>query len=210
LESKRMVINTFAAFRQLGKMKQFQSAQVPIEYWLYFDRIRTSLDNIPEPLGEQVYLQLRGDQANTILQVQRDRLKDEAILSLGIWLPFQEAHSWISQIKQGREELRKLLPFLPEEAIPALPDDLELTELKGECVRRGQMERLILGQRPPSFRSRLSRLLGGIGGLHGPLGQRRIITTLPFVEALSNRRESMASSFECLEKFEKKRPKQEA
>jgi hypothetical protein len=209
IEAQRLVVNTFSAFRQLGRMKSFEECQRPISHWLYFDRIRLPLDAIPEPLGDRASFQAGGRLINSenafVLHVHRDFLKDQAVLALGIWLPFQDSSGWGDRILRARDELRKLLPFIPEKSIPVLPSGLELAELKGECVRRGQVERLILEPRERRSAFRIPQFWRR--KRTGPIRHSRVITSLPYLESVSGRRESLQTCFEALDQFEKKRPK---
>lgn len=211
VEAKNLMLNSFAAFRQLGRLKSFEDCQKPISHWLYFDRIRLPLTQIPEPLGEKAFLQVGGQLVNSenafVLHLERDKLRDEANLALGIWLPFQDSSHWLDRIQRARGELKKVIPFIPDQAVPSLPSSLELTEMKGECVRRGEVERLILEPNRRGRRRLFRGLFGGRRFSGDVLQHRRVVSLIPYMKPVSGRRESLLTCFELLDQYEKRSPK---
>jgi hypothetical protein len=141
-KARQLISNSVGASRLLQKTLGCGRSE-KVQSWLFLDRVDAPLGMVPEPLED--FASLRVDESSDetwLLFVQRDPLRDEAVISVGTWLPFEETKTWVEKIDQGRRHLLKLLPFLPAQSFRALPSLLELTELRGECVRRGQADRL--------------------------------------------------------------------
>lgn len=180
-----------------GRTRDFQTDRV--SHWMYFDRILTQPDKLPEPLGEWSRLAL-DDQFSepVVLHVQRDRLRDRATLTLGVWLPFNESRQWEERIEAGRASLRKLLPFVPDTSFKALPSAFELNEMKGECVRRGELDRLCFestGRERKGLWSKSARRPSSLAN--------RILVSAPFMYSGWSRAESLEECLKTVEYFEK-------
>jgi hypothetical protein len=167
--------------------------------WLYMDRLECPLGLIPEPLKEFCILE-----GGRLLHLRRDVLRDEAHLSLGTWLPFDESKPWTAHIERGRYVLSKLIPFLPTSAFRQIPSLLELTEMRGECIRRGQIERL---QPAPVEESRARTFMRWIRPQHRETGliARRVYSLSPHDLAFQNRMSSFEAALGLLDHFDERR-----
>jgi len=207
VRSKNVIINSLAAGRALAKLQPTIWDQ-SISHWLYFDRLKLPLDKVPEPLCDQAYLQLNEDSNSAYsLKLTRDNLRDQAILTLGIWLPFSDSKYWIEEIERARDQLKKFMPFLPDGAFPEIPELLDLNEKKGECVRRGEIERLEFSQATPSRWKRIAKKICGQFGRKENSAQlsRRIFVSAPYLLGM-DRKQSLKACLEYLEDKERRRP----
>ena len=207
VRAKNIIINSFAAGRALAKVQPTIWNQ-SISHWLYFDRLKLPLNKIPEPLCEKAYLQLNEDSSSAyILKLSRDSLRDQGVLTLGIWLPFSDSKYWVEEIEKARSQLKKFMPFLPEGAFGEIPELLDLNEKKGECVRRGEIERLEFSQAIPSRWKRFGKKLRGSLGRKSNSAQlsRRIFVSAPYLLGI-DRKQSLKACLEYLEDKERRRP----
>src|SRR5690606_18405325 len=87
--AKRVLVNCLGAARAIGKIRP-QSFMNQISHWLYYDRFQCPLELIPEPVGERGFIRLVSDENNGVLtqsfHLQRDKLRDQATLTVGVWL----------------------------------------------------------------------------------------------------------------------------
>lgn len=210
VKAKYLVANTLAGAKMIHQLK---SRWLPhkISHWLYFDRLDCVFDEIPEPLDEFSYLQFPQTEASqtvSLLYVQRDRLRDKARLTLGTWLPFDESRHWESEITASRARLSKVLPFLPAERFPSMPSTLELSEMKGECVRRAELDRLSFVRQPKSTASKAWHRFRSLFSKKAQIfaDAPRLISCLPYLGRKSGRHESLAECLRALDYFEKKKP----
>lgn len=209
LKAKALIVNTLGALRLLAKNYPDRFSH-KITHWLYFDRLTCNLEDIPEPLEEHCLFHLsETDEFPYVLHCSRNKFRDKAQLTLGVWLPFNETGAWISKLEQGRLSLKRLLAFLPDEVFPKLPSILELTEMKGECVRRGEIERLLL-EDIPSSKLQLLRDRAGTWFKKArrlPKLASRVYLSMPYVKFHQDRQSSLQSCYYLLEHFEKRRAK---
>jgi len=139
-----------------------------------------------------------------ILHVQRDRLRDRATITLGIWLPFSESRQWEASIERARASFRKLAPFVSESSFKSIPSPLELNEMKGESVRRGELERLQL--EPPDASSKnWLKMWSALFGRNRPASlHSRILVSAPFLVKGRGHAESLEECLQSIEYFEKR------
>ena len=184
-----------------------------LNQWMYLDRIECPLTAIPEPLQEfcqiDFGLAVAGQSSERHLFTIRDPLRQEAVLLLGSWLPFEDNKAWVSQIEQGRQTLLKLAPFIPASAFKPIPSLLDLTEMRGECVRRGQADRLIPAvEKASSFKRILKSFTGLARFSNQPFSPyRRVFAVSPHYLPYRNRTASLEESLKLLDYFDKKRQK---
>ena len=207
--AKNLMINSLGGFRSLAKAP-FADFSHEITHWLYFDRVRCSEEMIPEPLEE--FCQFHNSEKQEfpyILHTQRSSYGDESEMRLGVWLKFQDSSHWISQVEDARVSLKKLMPFLPSHCFSSLPSLLDLNELKGETIRRGEIDRLIIWKSSEPKWDFITRWMPKWGAAPAELPQisKRVFLCIPFLGGPSDRRESLLSCFKILEHFEKKRAK---
>lgn len=141
--SKNLIINSLAAMKHLAKNVQ-KSFELRPSHWLYFERLNCSEDLVPEPLAEWSLMDFKSEDSElpVVLHIERNRLKDQSYLTLGTWLSFDDSSEWRSQIQKSRDSLKKVVAFLPDHSFQKFPSVLELNEMKGETVRRGELDRL--------------------------------------------------------------------
>lgn len=209
-KARYLIANGLGAIRAVSKVMERPLAD-RFSYWLFVDRIETPLSALPEPLQEFCVIDLESKvstyQSYHFLHTKRDALRDEATLSLGTWLAFEEPRTWMTEIEKGRSALRKVIPFLPTEAFRQLPSLLDLTEMRGECVRRGQVDRLIAFTKERSnwekFRFGFKRI---VRARKGPEElSNRIFSLTPCYSDSRNRMRSFEEALNLLDFFEKKR-----
>jgi|GEM_PF-6331042 len=214
VKSKNLILNSLAAMRLIAKMEPKLYSQ-NISHWLYFDRIQCSLDSVPEPLEELSFLDLGSskDSARTcLLYVSRDKLKDRASLALGVWLDFNENKDWISSIEKARQSLKRLLAFLPPGEFKSIPSVFELTELKGECVRRGETERIafenISHSGMKNFINQFKGLMNLSPSMRGRLS-KRIYVAVPHSLTSFSRQRVLEDCLRFLEHYERRAPQKQ-
>ncbi len=201
-----IVVNSLGAARLSARFRKDLSTE-KLTHWMYFDRLMSSVDLIPEPLAEFSYLSLE-DSEPVLLRVERDRLRDRATVTLGIWLPFQDSRQWETLIEKARAQFKKLAPFIPESAYRQIPSPLELNEMKGECVRRAELDRLTLT--PPTKRAWPAQgfwswLRSKFGSANRPQTlHSRVMVTASFLDPNCGRAESLAECLRAVEYFERK------
>lgn len=195
VKSKSLIINSLAGANLLSKVLP-KLYQQQVTHWLFFDRVNCRLEDIPEPMEEIGYLasDLNGSPLTRprLFYVYRDKLRDTATITLATWLEFKNSGLWVQEIESSRLALQKLLPFLPETAFSSLPSMLELNEMQGECMRRGDTERLCfksysqgnLGKIMTSLREKM----GMRKKARGELSRRIFFATAHIMPELSRRR----------------------
>jgi len=204
VKAQYLVVNSVAAARLTSKFRKDLSPE-KITHWMYFDRFVVPVESVPEPLGEFSALSLEAeDQEPVILHVQRDRLRDRATITLGIWLPFSESRQWESAIERARASFKKLAPFVPESSFRSIPSPFELNEMKGESVRRGELERLQI-EAPETNSKNWMKLWASLFGRSRPASlHSRILVTAPFLTKGRGHAESLEECLQSIEYFEKK------
>lgn len=209
-KARYLIANGLGALRQVSKTMENPIAD-RFSYWLFVDRIECSLSQLPEPLQEFCVFDMgktvEGSPAHHFLHTKKDVLRDEAVLSLGTWLAFEEPRTWNVAIERGRESLRQILPFLPESCFRAIPSLFDLTEMRGECVRRGQVDRLIPFTREKigweKFRSQFTQLFRSARAPQEV--SHRIFSLIPGASESRNRMRRFGEALNILDHFEKKR-----
>jgi len=196
--ARHLILNSVGA-RRIYSRTHGHGLSERLDSWLYLDRVECSLSLVPEPLKEFCYLE-----EGRLLHVKRDPLRDEALLSLGTWLPFEDSKSWAMRIEKGRAALQKLIPFLPANLFRSIPTLLELTEMRGECVRRGQVERLQPGEIPSSTGRSFMRWITRANRRPG-LVARRVFSLSPHDHLYRNRMSSFEASLALLDHFDERR-----
>jgi hypothetical protein len=215
IKASHLILNGMGGGRILGKTI-FPKLGERMKFWMYLDSLTCSASQIPEPLEEfsQInYGETVGDlPAERRLHLSIDRVRGEAHLSLGSWLSFEDSKNWVHQIEKGRATLKKFIPFLPDSTFKPILSLLELTEQRGECIRRGEADRLI----PETAKiSTLDRL---IHNLWKRLPRKRKPRTLarriyainPHYLSRRNRLASFEEALVLLDHFEKKKRAQVA
>ncbi len=207
--ARNLIINSFGGFRLVAKAP-FADFSHEISHWLYFDRIRCAEEMIPEPLEEFCQFHSSDKQEFPyVMHTKRSPYGEESELRLGIWLKFQDSSLWQSQIEEGRAALKRLIPFLPHSAFSSLPSLLDLNEFKGETIRRGEMDRLIVLRSSPSkwlsWKTWMSNW--GLSSSHLPQLSKRVFLCIPHLGGAVDRRESFQTCLKLLDYFEKKRKK---
>lgn len=207
-----LILNSMGAGRLLARHYSPKFAE-RYRAWLYWDILDCPWDLVPEPLQELVYFPMSSTDssmpAHRLLTLKVGRERTQAQISLGTWLSFDDSKTWVVEIEKTRGLFRKLMPFLPDHHWRALPSLLELTEMKGECVRRGMSERLLVWAPKRSQWSRmLSSLLKALPRQRRPhaLG-RRIYPVHSHYLPFKNRVSSFEQSLSLLEYFERKKRK---
>lgn len=210
VKASHLVINGMGGGRLIAKSLHPKLSE-RMRYWMFLDILRCPLSQVPEPLQEFSHLNL-GDVVEGLPSARRlhlsvDRLRGTAELSLGSWLPFDDSKVWVRQIEAGRESLRTLIPFFPATAFKPIPSILELTEERGECVRRGECDRLI--PEDPKI-SAVAKFLSGLKirwrSKKKPTSlARRIYALNPHFLPQRNRLASFEESLSLLDYFEKKK-----
>lgn len=197
-----LVVNTLAAAKLITRYRD-DLAPDRVTHWLYYDRFFCTPDDLPEPLGELSYLQnFEGEGESYPLFVERDRLRDKAVITLGVWLPFQDSRIWESKIDAARRSLKRLLPFLSESVWKQIPSNFELNEMKGECVRRGDLDRLVFDL--PEEKA-LTGILRLFRSHRRPKSLRSgVILVAPYLTACRDRMDSLRETLSTLEWFEKR------
>ncbi|MDB5037327.1 MAG: hypothetical protein JWQ35_855, partial [Bacteriovoracaceae bacterium] len=213
IQSSRLILNGMGGGRVIAKSIAPKLSE-KMKYWMYLDPIECPLAFIPEPLQEFSQIDFGDAISNTpshrFLHLSVDRIRSEARLSLGSWLPFDDTKNWVSQIEKGRAALKKIIPFLPESTFKNIPPLLELTELRGECIRRGQTDRLTpeVGKEP-AFKRFLKNFAGRFPVRQKPrILARRVYSVSPHYLPFRNRLSSFEESLNFLDYFERKKRKQ--
>lgn len=202
--SSSLIINSLGANRLLARSGQLPNSSA-MDFWLYEDLFSVKLDEVPEPFGDHVYFYsaatVPGMPHARSLRIERDSSVGVARLRVGSWLPFEDTKMWLYQIEEGRKALRRLLPFSAAATTATLPSILDLTETRGETIKRGQFDRLIPRQTKESKWVKLMRRFSG-----APLALRRRIYSLnPYDLDWRTRDYSFEKSLALLEHFEKKK-----
>lgn len=198
LKSKHVIINSLGGSRAVAKVSKTHGLD-RIKAWLYYDRMEVSLDSIPEPLQEFCWLDFDG--TPHLLFLRRDHLRNEAVLTFGSWLPFEDSKVWVSEIEKGRQLLLKFLPYLSKTNFRQIPSLLELTEMRGECVRRGQIERLqTIARAPKKLQSLMRRISGRVLG-------SKVYSVNPGDLPYRSRLASFGASLSLLDHFDERRSK---
>jgi len=198
LKSKHIIINSLGGSRAVAKISKSHGLD-RVKAWLYYDRIEVSLDLVPEPLDEFCCVDFDG--TSRLLYSRRDPLRNEAILTFGSWLNFDDSKSWTAEIEKGRHLLIKLLPFLPKTSFRQIPSLLELTEMRGECIRRGQIERL------QTIAKRTSKVQSVVRGISDRFWGSRVYTVHPGDLPYRSRLSSFGASLNLLDHFDERRSK---
>ncbi len=207
---KQLIVNGLGAGRNLAKTFA-NKLSVSMRWWMFIDRIEISLASTPEPLQEFVNFDfgigVKDQPSLRTLYTTRDRARGDAILSLGSWLDFEDSKAWVAQIEAGRQSLKRLMPFLPENAFKTIPATLELTEMRGECVRRGQMDRLIPAEETISRFSKLMMNLKALTRRERRLQTvgKRIYVVTPHYLPYRNRISSFHEALKILDHFDRKK-----
>lgn len=212
-KASHLVLNGMGGGRLLAKTL-FPKLSDTHKFWMYVDSIDTDLSFIPEPLQEFVQMNF-GESSSDIsthrcLHLSVDRVRCKAHISLGTWLSFDETKSWVNQIEQGRLALKRIAPFIPESSFRPIPPLLELTEARGECIRRGQAERLIPEPRKMAKITHLFNLMARKFVVRRkPFSvARRVYAVSPHYLGYRNRLSSFEESLVLLDYFEKKKKRQ--
>lgn len=210
-----LIVNGMGGGRLLTKTL-YPKLSERMKYWMVVDTVRCPLSQVPEPLQEFSQVNF-GESVGALpaarrLHLSADRLRGEAEISLGSWLPFDDTKPWVSQIEKGRACLKKIIPFIPDSAFRPIPSLLELTEQRGECIRRGESDRLIPEEAKVSTFSRMiSNLLSKCPSRRKPKTlARRIYPVNPHYLPQRNRLASFEESLVLLDYFEKKQRAQVA
>lgn len=210
IKAKRLVVNSLGGARLLSTLypKLFSNT---VSHWLFYDRVHCSVDEVPEPLADVSYFNLTDSEGQPrTLFVQKDQLRDRAVLTICTWLPSEDSKLWLDQVKEGREQLKKIVPFLEESAFSNLPSIFELTEMKGECIRRGELDRLIFNAPDLNpihrFRRHIRSVRPGKNTLNlGP----RILVSAPHLLGSGSRRDKLEACLKTLEGFDKRGSKKQ-
>lgn len=203
LRAKKIIVNSLAASRLLAKQHQ-GAHEKAVSKWLYFDRIECEAQNIPEPL-EEVSLIRSHTKHPSILFMERQRLRDEGKLTLGVWLDFNDTSEWQSEIDKARRGLKKLFGFLPESCFKEMKSVFELTEMKGEALRRGELERLSFEADHKDLWSRFfAKIASPVSQKIAGEVSRNIFYCLPYWVDQQDRRGSLENCFRFLQKQDRK------
>jgi hypothetical protein len=199
-----VIVNSLAGARLLSEVRKDLSVE-KMSHWMYFDRLVSSVESLPEPLGEFSVLASEDRQALPVwLHAHRDHLRDRATVTLGIWLPFQDSRVWESTIESARQSFRKLAPFVPDSCFRQVPSPLELNEMKGECVRRGELDRLQIESIVEPM-TRFKNFWKSMMSKRRPRSlSGRILVSAPHLGSSGSRGESLEDCFKALEFFEKR------
>ncbi len=198
---RSLIINSLVGYRVATKhLKNLEAEK--FGYWLYYDRLDCPISLLPEPLQENSVITAGDESELRRLHIRKDLVRDEATLTLGTWLPFEDSKSWTAQIEKGRQMLLKVVPFLDLNSFRPIPSILELTEMRGECVRRGQVERLELA---PRELKGAARLLRWIKRRRPSEIARNVFSVNPIHLPFNNRNSSFAASLELVEHFDQRR-----
>jgi len=210
ISARNLILNSMGAARALSKSAHPSLFQERMRHWLYLDTITCSIQQIPEPLQEFCYLDF-ADSASELpsqryLYTHRNPLRGTATLTVGSWLPFDENRIWVSQIERGRDSLKKLMPFLPASDFKSIPSALELTELRGDCFKRGAFDRLMPYT---SSRSRFSKAVDRMTKWipnKSPVFRmkKRLFPVMPHYLPFRNRVSSIEACLHLLEHFDRK------
>lgn len=139
-----------------------------------------------------------------MIWTHRDPIRARARLTVGTWLSFDESARWVDQLTESRQQLIRLIPFLPKEAMKPLPSLLDLHEVRGECVRQGDVGRLILqSDRPKTWWGKVFRRFKRHQQI--PQISRRLFSLVPGDLSFQTRQESFEASLHLLDHFEAKR-----
>lgn len=198
IRAKRLILNSSAASKLLvdANLKRVPSR---VLYWLYFDEAVVDFDDIPEPLEDQSKMILGSGKFDQVrkISVIRDYTKRRAQLRLGTWLSQDSQSEWSAKIQEGRVLLKKILPFFPQEKFSSVPSPLDLSEEMGNCVKRGQVGRLIydLESKPG---------LGWLSAFRSPYQvSTRVYSVTPQFLPLRDRTSSLESCFFLMDHFSK-------
>jgi hypothetical protein len=209
---RHIVVNGIGGARLLAK-NLARTWSERMRYWLYVDTFECDLDEVPEPLEEISQLDFQdhvGDlPSQRILRVKRDPVRARATFHIGSWLSFEDTRAWATQIEMGRQAIRKFLPFLSAQVFRPLPNLLELTEIRGECMRRGQTDRLDPWIENPG---KMRRWVDGVRRLvqsrKTPYRlSRGVFAVTPHFLSFRNRMASFEESLKLLDHFEARRKK---
>jgi len=208
--ARYLIANGLGSLRQISKAMEKPIAD-RFSYWLFVDRIECSLSQLPEPLQEFCLFDMdKGTEFSRgyhFLHTKKDPLRDEAVLSLGTWLSFEEPKSWTAAIQSGRDSLKQILPFMPESSFRAIPSLFDLTEMRGECVRRGQIDRLIPYSKEKvgweRIQTKVKRLFRSAATPQEI--SHRIFSLIPGASEPRNRMRRFGEALNILDHFEKKR-----
>lgn len=155
LKAKRLILNSLAAIRMLSRDYP-ELYQQNISSWLFVRSWTLPLALIPEPLEEKVLIH-PSQGFDFVLRCFRDRSRSTAEVNFGVWLDFTDTKNWLSTIKETEEAILKLFPYWSESQVRKELSLFELTEMKGECVRRGDIRRLSFEKSRLSSWGRVSR-----------------------------------------------------
>ncbi len=210
MRASKLVVNGLGGGRLIAR--NFSSPlSEKLKAWQFLDRIDCQLSSVPEPLQETSFVDFEEQDSDLPhhrqIQLKVDRIRGEASISIGTWLNYDDSKNWTHEIERGRSVLRKLIPFLPESIWRPIPSMLELTEMRGDCVRRGQIERLIPELKELSKLQILaSYVKSKIQFRKKPLTMgRRVYVVNPHFLPLRNRVSSFDESLGLLEYFEKRK-----
>lgn len=209
---QHLIVNGMGGARVIAKQLSKHWPE-QMRYWMFVDTIECDIEDVPEPLEEfsqiDFDIRLAGLPSQRVLRVQRDSSRARAVLQLGSWLPYDDSKMWLTQIELGRQALLKLMPFFSQRAFRPLPSLLDLTEMRGECMKRGQMDRLDpmdvkIGRVKEFFRT-AQRV---VSGSRAPfrLG-RGIFAVTPHFLSFRNRMSSFEESLKLLDHFNQRRQK---
>ncbi len=207
--ARHLIVNGLGGGRTLAKSMTTKTVD-RFRYWLYVDRFEVPLVKVPEPLQEFCHIEMSDDPKPWTLRnlyTYRDPAREEASLHLGTWLEFDDPKSWANEIEKSRRMLERLIPFIPKDSFKPVPSLLELTEIQGDCVKRGQIERLMCFQEP---RTRLSAWMDKLSKWHlrrsrAPKMGKRIYAVTPHYLPYRNRVASFEASLNLLDYFEHRR-----
>lgn len=211
-EARHLIVNGIGGARLIAKSLS-KTWSERMRYWLFVDFLECDLEDVPEPLEEVAQIDFRdrvGDlPSHRILQVKRDAVRARATLSIGSWLPFDDNRAWSTQIEMGRQAIKKLIPFLPHEVFRPLPTLLELTEMRGECMKRGHTDRLDpLIEKSGQLRQWVESVRQVVRSRKAPFRlSRNVFAVTPHFLSFRNRMASFEESLKLLDHFEERRKK---
>jgi len=211
-KAKYLILNGIGGGRAIAR-KYTKNSIEKMQYWLYTDQTDCPIECLPEPLQEYCHIDLERDGSQQtsvrVLYTNRDALRGEANLSMGTWLSFENTKSWVSEIEKSRALLKKVIPYLPDECFKPLPSLLDLTEMRGECVKRGQVERLIpYKEEKGYFQKMLHKFINRIKFWRTPFSiTRNVYAVTPHYLPFRTRSASLHEALYLVNFFTKKRKK---